>query len=90
MAHENPSRAITGWWICALLLTIAAPVALGKEPNVVRPESVGMSTERLARIAPVMQRYIDDQLTPGQLELLERSFKQGEGGHDPLGSVALR
>ena len=39
------------------------------------PESVGMSSERLARIAPAMQRYIDDRLTPGVITAIVRKGK---------------
>ncbi|MBT8147195.1 MAG: beta-lactamase family protein, partial [Gammaproteobacteria bacterium] len=39
------------------------------------PESVGMSTERLARIGPVMQRYIDYRLVPGTVTLIARKGK---------------
>lgn len=39
------------------------------------PESVGMSSERLARIAPAMQQYIDDQLVPGVVTLVARKGK---------------
>jgi CubicO group peptidase (beta-lactamase class C family) len=39
------------------------------------PSEVGMSRERLARIAPVMQRYIDEQLIPGALTLVARHGK---------------
>ena len=31
-----------------------------------------MSEERLARIGPVMQRYIDDRLVPGTITLIAR------------------
>ncbi len=39
------------------------------------PESVGMSSERLARIAPAMQRYIDAELTPGVITAIVRKGK---------------
>ncbi len=41
----------------------------------VEPEKVGMSEERLARIGPVMQRYIDEQLVPGTITLIARRGK---------------
>lgn len=37
-----------------------------------RPASVGMSPERLARIRPAMQRYVDDRLVPGVVSLVAR------------------
>lgn len=40
-----------------------------------RPEAVGMDSERLARIAPVMQRYIDDGLVPGTVTAIMRRGK---------------
>ena len=39
------------------------------------PESVGMSSERLARIGPAMQRYIDDGLVPGTVTMVARRGK---------------
>lgn len=36
------------------------------------PEDVGMSTARLARIAPVMQRWVDDGKIPGALTMIAR------------------
>ena len=39
------------------------------------PEEVGMSSARLARIAPAMQRYIDKQLVPGTVTLVARKGK---------------
>lgn len=43
--------------------------------RLVKPEQVGMSTERLARIGPAMQRYIDEQLVPGTVTLVARRGK---------------
>jgi len=37
-----------------------------------RPEDVGMSSERLARIRPAMQRYVDRGLVPGVVTLVAR------------------
>jgi len=39
------------------------------------PESVGMSSERLERIGPAMQKYIDDKLVPGVVTLVARKGK---------------
>jgi len=46
-----------------------------KEIKRANPESVGMSSDRLARIAPAMQRYIDAQLTPGVITAIVRKGK---------------
>lgn len=37
-----------------------------------RPATVGMSSERLDRIRPAMQRYVDSQLVPGVVTLVAR------------------
>jgi CubicO group peptidase (beta-lactamase class C family) len=37
-----------------------------------KPEEVGMSSERLARIRPAMQRYLEQQLIPGAVTLVAR------------------
>ena len=39
------------------------------------PEEVGFSSERLARIGPVMQNYIDARMAPGVLTLIARHGK---------------
>lgn len=40
-----------------------------------KPEDVGMSSERLKRINPVMQKYVDDGKLPGMLTLVARQGK---------------
>ena len=40
-----------------------------------KPETVGMSSERLARIGPAMQRYIDSHLVPGTITAVMRRGK---------------
>ena len=40
-----------------------------------KPEDVGMSSERLERIGPAMQKYIDDSLVPGVITLVARKGK---------------
>src|SRR5262245_28030287 len=37
-----------------------------------RPEDVGMSSERLARIRPAMRRYVDRGLVPGVVTMVAR------------------
>lgn len=63
-------RAIIG-----VLLAILATGLGAKELPKAKPESVGMSSERLARIAPAMQRYIDEDLTPGIITAIVRKGK---------------
>lgn len=46
--------------------------------KLVSPEAVGLSGDRLARISPVMQAYVDEQKLPGLITLLAR---RGQIGH---------
>ncbi|MEM8766878.1 MAG: serine hydrolase [Pseudomonadota bacterium] len=55
---------------CAGMLCPAP--ANARELPTAHPESVGMSSERLARIAPAMQRYIDAELVPGTITAIAR------------------
>ncbi len=63
------------WLLAAALLTALVPAALAREIKSANPESVGMSSDRLARIAPAMQRYIDAELTPGVTTAIVRKGK---------------
>ncbi len=58
-----------------LSLPLLAVSAEAREIPRAKPESVGMSSERLARIAPAMQKYIDAQLTPGIITAIVRKGK---------------
>jgi CubicO group peptidase (beta-lactamase class C family) len=40
-----------------------------------KPESVGISTARLSRVRPAMQRYVDKKLVPGVVSLIARNGK---------------
>lgn len=64
-------------WICAVGASAAlvADVAAAANMQLTRPEAVGMSSERLARIAPVMQSYIDAQKVPGTVTAVMRRGK---------------
>lgn len=59
-----------------------------------KPEKVGMSSERLARIAPAMQRYIDDKLVPGTVTLIARHGKvvhfEAQGYMDAENEIPMR
>lgn len=61
--------------LAATLLTVLSASANAKDLPTARPESVGMSTERLERIGPVMQRYIDAELVPGTVTAIMRKGK---------------
>ena len=59
----------------ALALTLAALPASARDLPTARPGSVGMSAERLERIGPAMQRYIDAELVPGTVTAIMRKGK---------------
>ena len=59
----------------ALALILGSENANADEIPTETPESVGMSTARLARIEPAMQRYIDESLTPGVITAILRKGK---------------
>ncbi len=50
-------------------------MSLARELQAVQPEDVGFSSERLERIAPAMQNFIDRQETPGVITLVSRHAK---------------
>ncbi len=58
----------------SLLLVSSMDVRARELPRA-KPESVGMSSERLARIETAMQRYIDAGLTPGVITAIIRRGK---------------
>lgn len=79
---------------CTLLLVILGTPAIAKEIPTAAPESVGMSTERLKRIAPAMQKYIDQGLTPGVITAVLRKGKlvhfKVQGDMDVDANTAMR
>ena len=64
-----------GLKLCAVLLCSLASVAISKEFRITKAESVGISSERLARIEPAMQQYVDASLTPGIVTAIMRKGK---------------
>lgn len=59
--------------LVALLLT--ASLSYGQPPVVVKPETVGMSSERLARLDKVLKQYTDEKKIPGSVALIARHGK---------------
>ena len=55
------------------LLVVSGVIA--EEFEYTDPETAGFSKERLERISPVMQKYIDANLTPGVLTAIMREGK---------------
>lgn len=59
----------------AVLIIVLTPLASSKDLPTVRPEIVGMSSERLARIKPLLQRYVDEGKVAGIQTLIARKGK---------------
>jgi len=80
--------------LCTLSLAIFSMHASAKEIPRAKPESVGMSSERLRRIAPAMQKYIDQGLTPGVITAILRKGKlvhfQVQGDMDVAAGKAMQ
>jgi len=64
-------RCIFGLLVCCSLLACQSTVVDAKN-TANAPESVGFSSERLDRIAPAMQRYIDQGKLAGTLTPIRR------------------
>ena len=66
-------------YVFTILLGISlswfSQITHAKELPTAKPESVGMSSQRLGRIDKAMQRYIDEQLTPGVITAVMRKGK---------------
>ena len=90
MIRNACMRAATG----ALLLAVAATCAFAQELPTAKPESVGMSSERLARIDSVMQRHIAAGTIANAVTLVMRDGKvvqyKAYGQADPVKGTALR
>ena len=61
-------KIIFSTFFCALFLS----AAMAQEVPVVKPETVGLSSERLERIASTVQRSIDDKRIAGAVTLVAR------------------
>ena len=57
------------------LIMVLTPLANAKDLRTARAESVGMSSERLARIKPLLQRYVDEGKIAGIQTLIAREGK---------------
>ena len=77
MAHNKTGRVNVS--MLALLLSIVTVSAAAAKPDpgmpTARASSVGMSADRLDRIGPAMQKYIDDGLVPGTVTIVARRGK---------------
>src|SRR5689334_10489383 len=72
-------------FVYSLIATMIFSLAVGNAPAhsqgkaaglpTAKPEDVGMSSERLARIRTAMQRYVDKGLVPGVVTMVARQGK---------------
>ena len=76
----------------AFALALALPLFAAELPRA-RPEMVGMSTARLARLSELMQRYVDEGRLGGAVTLVARNGKvayhQAFGALDPRTGAAM-
>jgi len=73
MRHQRCTRSKR--LLFSLLLLPASVFGAPAGLPLAKPEEVGMSSERLARIRPAMQRYIDAELVPGTVTMIARKGK---------------
>jgi len=74
MTHlRDRGSAVRTLVVVAVFLASAVRAADG--PPMTKPEAVGMSSERLARIEPAMQKYVDEGKLPGVITLVARRGK---------------
>jgi len=75
-----------------VLFALALPAFADKLP-IARPETVGLSSARLARLSEVMQRYVDEGRLGGAVTLVARAGKvahlQAFGQLDPATGAAM-
>lgn len=62
-------------WPLFVLLLVLPVTLLAENWPTATPESVGMSSERLARITPIMQRFVDEGKLPCVVTLIARHGK---------------
>lgn len=67
MTNFPASRLLTGLFLAFVL---SQSVASGQSLEWADPEQVGMSTERLERMADVMDGYVENELVPGSVTLI--------------------
>jgi hypothetical protein len=58
-----------------VFLIFIFPLAYGEDLRTIKPERVGMSSERLAKIKPHMQRYVDEGKVAGIQTIIARNGK---------------
>src|SRR5271169_151446 len=71
----RPSRLVFGGVLLAIAAACAAPDLAGQDLRAASPDSVGMSSDRLARLSAAMQRAVDDAQVAGIVTLVARRGK---------------
>jgi CubicO group peptidase (beta-lactamase class C family) len=89
-------QIITSVLLSLTLTSLSLPALAKDDPGIptTKPERVGMSSERLERIAPAMQEYIDAGLVPGTVTMIARKGKvvhfEAQGYMDAENEVPMR
>ena len=63
------------FWLFALLFQLVAANTQAAPWKIAKPESAGLSSERLARVSPAMAAYVDAGLVPGTVTAVIRRGK---------------
>ena len=72
LQRARPERALFLVCLFFLVLTLDVITAFSYDVPRARPEEIGLSSERLERLASVMQSYCDQQGAPGMVVLVTR------------------
>lgn len=75
LPREKFKLALTGLGLVTAITLSNSSFAQKLGLEMASPEEVGMSSDRLERIGPAMQKYIDDELVPGVITLVARKGK---------------
>ena len=59
----------------SLIVLTSVPSVQAAELELGRPEDVGMSSEKLARITPMLQEFVDQKKVPGAIAIVARHGK---------------
>jgi CubicO group peptidase (beta-lactamase class C family) len=71
----KPARYLARSWAYFLLLVLLAGAAAAADLPTARPESVGMSTQRLGRLKSEMQALVDRNQLPGVVTMVAKDGK---------------
>ena len=84
-------RRLAACWLRVLIL---AAIGFAQDLRIVKPETVGLSSERLERIGATVQRSIDDKRIAGAVTLVVRrghvAWFKAQGMADREAGKAMR